>query len=55
MKPALNTWWTHVDGVRHKVISVEDNEIITWSVGAGSGGFTWLGEPSQFMVEFKPI
>lgn len=52
----------HGKGVIHKVVSVERDCIVTWSVpspdGDGTddiGGWSWLGPIAQFKIQFIPV
>lgn len=65
MELKLNTRWLYVGagdfkGLRHTVIDVDDDEVVTWSdhipgeQTTGPSGMTWLGPRSEFLKNFKP-
>ena len=45
-------------GIKHTIIEVAEDEIVTWSdyrCEKTSGGSSWIGSPSDFLINFKFI
>jgi len=59
---AQGQWWIYRGlgagkGVRHVVVQVRREEVITWSVPLDGevGGWTWRGPVSAFLTQFTKI